>query len=201
MSSSVEEQLWQGCTENGEFSRAVTLRECQYGALHATAHLWLWRLYDGQLQFLSQQRSMSVATWQGFWDISAAGHIDAGFNALQTVRREAAEELGLRLSADDLQLLFVFRQIFDFVNPQLGKIIENEFQWVYGFEVAQDRDFALADGEVSEVKWFTVQELRAMVNGTSEEQVVPHGQAYFEALFSALERIEHGRAIIGRGEA
>ncbi len=49
-------------------------------------------------QMLLQQRSQSKDTYPGFWTLGVTGHVDYKETYFQTARREAQEELGLKLT-------------------------------------------------------------------------------------------------------
>jgi isopentenyldiphosphate isomerase len=74
------------------------------GDWHVAFHLWVVR-GDG---VLLQRRSMTKATWPGFLDATAAGHLLAGESVADGVR-EAEEELGIAYTFDDLMALGVHR--------------------------------------------------------------------------------------------
>jgi 8-oxo-dGTP diphosphatase len=185
--SQVQDEEFQGCNERGEpTARPLTRAELTAGALHAASHVWVWR-HDNknELEVLFQERSATKRTWPGHFDISAAGHVDFGESVLAAALRETAEELEITLKPDKLQLLFVHRQYF--VDEASG-VIENEFRWVYGFELNQDDTFNFSDGEVSSTRWLKRQELLKAQNGTTDIPVVPQGKAYFTTLLEALDR-------------
>ncbi len=69
------------------------------GLLHRAVHIWIYNK-DGQILF--QLRAMRKFNYPGLWDISAAGHVDAGEAPMVAALREAYEELGLKISAKQL---------------------------------------------------------------------------------------------------
>ena len=78
------------------------------GSLHGTAHIWVVRekasggndlCYD----LLLQKRSQGKDSYPGCFDISAAGHVAAGDEFLETALRELKEELGIRAETEDLE--------------------------------------------------------------------------------------------------
>lgn len=56
---------------------------------------------DNKNRILLQQRSMNKLTNPGKWDITAAGHVDAGEDTFTTALRETAEEVGLKVGGGD----------------------------------------------------------------------------------------------------
>lgn len=62
-----------------------------YGVRHRDLHVWITNGSD----LLQQQRSWDKSIMPGAWDISAAGHPQAGESYLHAAVRETSEELGL----------------------------------------------------------------------------------------------------------
>jgi 8-oxo-dGTP diphosphatase len=65
------------------------------------AYVLLRRSEDGVDQVLLQLRE-GTGYMDGHWAAAAAGHVEAGESALDAAVREAAEELGIGIAADDL---------------------------------------------------------------------------------------------------
>jgi len=179
------EELWQEYSSNGEpTGRALTKAEARSGILHGVAHVWIWRAGSAGPEVFLQVRAKDKATWPDYLDISAAGHIDFGEAPLATALRETREEVGLALNADQLRLLFVYHSYM--VDAGSG-IIEDEFQWVYGYEVTGDIDMTFTDGEVDGVQWLTLQAFQSLIAGQeSERPLVPHGDIYFTNLLAEI---------------
>ena len=71
------------------------------GHLHNTAHIWL---YNSEGEILLQQRAATKVICPLLWDVSVAGHIDAGETPEQGAIREAKEEIGIELEIGFLSL-------------------------------------------------------------------------------------------------
>lgn len=71
-------------------------------------------IVDEEKRILLQQRSNDKITNSGKWDIAAAGHVDAGEDALLTIRRETEEEVGVEIgdqcSAEDFRYVTCYRK-------------------------------------------------------------------------------------------
>jgi 16S rRNA (adenine1518-N6/adenine1519-N6)-dimethyltransferase len=109
---------------------------------------------DGK--FLLQRRSASKDLFPNCWDNSAAGHVDAGEDYETAAKRELAEELGLT----DVQLQEQGR----YVNTggwQGWKT--NRFQRVY-LGAISETPTNLEKGKVDEVRWFSLEEIRQLIN-------------------------------------
>jgi isopentenyl-diphosphate delta-isomerase len=141
------------------------------GDWHRAAHLWILAT-DGRL--LLQRRALVKESWPGLWDISVAGHVSAGESAIEAVIREAQEELGLIVRADEL--IPLGRLKYEAVVRE--DYIEREFHDV--FVIVRDLDLStlrLDEAEVAEVKFVTEEELNF-------HERVPHPAEY--ALLSSF---------------
>lgn len=180
------EELWQEYNTAGEpVGEGLTKAQARSGILHGSSHVWLWRRNNNTVEVLLQKRADDKPTWPGYFDISAAGHIDFGESPLQAALREMNEELGVKLHAERLELLFVYHK------PAAnlpGGIIEEEFQWVYGVEFGEE-NFTHVDGEVTSVEWHTLDSVRDMIAGKlQQKKIVAHKELYFVNLFAVLEK-------------
>lgn len=103
---------------------------------------------EGALEVLWQKRSEKVSRYPGYYDISAGGHINLGESLVEAAVREADEEIGAKISAEDLQ--FVTERAFN----------KNRFAWIYAVDyTGRKEDFCFNDEEVSEVKWVSYAEM------------------------------------------
>lgn len=176
---------FQGCNEQGELIKEAPVfsAAAQKGALHASSHVWVWHPTDNGIELLLQKRAARKLTWPGYWDASAAGHVDFGEEPLTAALRETEEEIGLRLKPASLQLLFVYRQ---HLQDDVSGVIENEFQWVYGHCYEGSAEFIVDESEVAMVKWVGVGEFRRLIANKSTPEIVLQGDAYFHNLLHAL---------------
>lgn len=95
------------------------------GLWHKTVHVWVM---NSKGHLLLQKRTMTKETFPGYWDISCAGHIDAGEIPLRAAVRELEEELGFIVDEKELVYLFSVIQNFSFGNPP---VIDNEIIEVF----------------------------------------------------------------------
>ena len=103
------------------------------------------------MQILLQKRSRTKDSFPGFYDTSSAGHIPAGEEPLPSALRELEEEVGLALRPEDLR--FVFTEPFSYV-------LDDYF--LTRAEADPDA-LTLQEEEVSEVRWFSQEEVIAMI--------------------------------------
>jgi isopentenyldiphosphate isomerase len=137
------------------------------GDWHRSAHVWI---VNGRGEVLLQRRSARKENNPGLWDVSVAGHLSAGEDAVTAAIRETQEEIGLTVSANELQHIATIVEA-SVLNG--GRYIENEFHEI--FLVRREVDLSqlrLQDGEVDDVAFVPVTEL------LSRGDLVPHGTEY-----------------------
>lgn len=114
-------------TDKGEPTGKTALKSIIHkkGYYHNTIHLWL---FTDNGEILLQQRSRKKAIYPLLWDVSVAGHIDAGETFVEAAIRETKEEIGLDLNANDLIKIGINSYESSYNN---GAILDNEFHHVY----------------------------------------------------------------------
>jgi len=94
------------------------------GYYHNTAHIWFYNT-DGEI--LLQQRAASKAIYPLLWDVSVAGHIDAGETIKSGAVREIKEEIGFKIKKKKLEKIGVFECFRSYPKG----IIDNEFHHTF----------------------------------------------------------------------
>jgi isopentenyl-diphosphate Delta-isomerase len=178
------EEQWQLYDEQGRPLARGASKDDIYakGLLHAASHVWIWRLHNGVVEILLQKRSETDETWPNLYDISAAGHIDLGEAPTDAAIRETREEIGIHIAESDLHLISVQKV---YMTAENGKI-ENEFQWLYLYEMSGDTDFTLQVSEVASLQWQSLAAFRDAVK-TQPASYVPHGELYFSTVINAID--------------
>lgn len=149
--------------ENGVFTGEVLTRN----EIHEKG-LWhraiVVAIINEKNQILLQQRSMKKEKNAGMWDISVAGHISAGQDALSAAAREINEEvsvlLGYRTEIKDFRYMYCFRKEQKFKE----NFIERQF---YDFFILRttgidDKTLYFQTDEVQAVKFVDLTELQRM---------------------------------------
>src|SRR5690606_30331142 len=96
----------------------------QKGFYHHTAHIWL---HTKKGEILLSQRSKLKTIYPLMWDVSVAGHVDAGESIINGALREIREEIGLNLLETDLNKIGVFECFQSYENG----IQDNEFHHTF----------------------------------------------------------------------
>lgn len=143
---------------NEDGSRSGIVRErgvvhCE-GSLHPTVHIWIVKeREDGTCEVLLQKRSAEKDSYPGCYDISAAGHMAAGEEALASALRETREELGLSVRPEELEEVGIHKGwTEDVFRGRAFRDYEWSHVYVYRNPV-EIRDLRLQETEVEEVRW------------------------------------------------
>ena len=147
--------------ESGQPTGQIISRDAAHtdGILHRTAHVWVVRKTGRGYDILLQKRSEEKDSFPGLYDTSSAGHIPAGDEPLESALRELKEELGIAGTSDQLHYAGSFRIRYE--KEFHGRMFrDNEVAWVYVYEKSVDiRALKLQESEVSEVRWFDLDEV------------------------------------------
>lgn len=140
------------------------------GIRHRTAHVWIFRKKEGQVQVLLQKRSDNKDSDPGCYDISSAGHIPAGVDYIPSALRELKEELGVEVSGD--ALLYCGQRRFRFEKEFHGRLFrDNQVSNIYALWLDRDEEeFVLQKEEVSKVRWMDFKDCVTAVR----ENKIPH---------------------------
>ncbi|MFL0354538.1 NUDIX domain-containing protein [Xanthomarina sp. GH4-25] len=145
------------------------------GHYHNTAHVWF---YTKAGQILLAQRASSKTICPLLWDVSVAGHVDAGETIKQAAIRETLEEIGLVVTESNLQKIGVFPcfQSYDF------GIIDNEFHHTYIIELKVTLNQLKPQlDEVEALKLISVQEFEELLTfSENNNHLIPSNRTYYQ---------------------
>ena len=126
------------------------------GLLHRAVHMFVFNS-DGKL--LIHQRSASKDEYPLLWTSSASGHVDAGESYEVAAIRELQEELGLDAP---LEYLFTERACPDTANEHSAL-----------YRVRTDDPPVPDPGEIQQIAWVTLDEVRAELHQGGERYTPP----------------------------
>lgn len=153
------------------------------GWYHNTIHLWL---YTKNGEILLQQRSHKKVIHPLLWDVSAAGHVDAGETFLDAAIRETKEELGLNLEHKDLTKIGVELHETSYCN---GAIQDNEFHHVYIAELKVDLGNLIPqEDEVEAIKLVDFKSFeKLLLNSESNLHFIPTNKTYYLSVLNVIK--------------
>ncbi|WP_425075154.1 NUDIX hydrolase [Psychroserpens sp. S379A] len=152
------------------------------GHLHNTAHIWC---FTSEGFILLQQRAASKTICPLLWDVSVAGHIDAGETIEQAAIREAKEEIGLSIKANQLQKIGVFECFQSYPNG----IIDNEFHHTFIAQIDSNiKDLTPQKEEVESLKFVSLSEFKTLLNNSENNMhFVSSNPNYYEFILNAIK--------------
>lgn len=133
------------------------------GSLHGTVHTWIVRKNEKRnkksgYEVLLQKRSGCKDSNPGCYDISSAGHIEAGDEPLSAAIRELQEELGICAAKEDLE--YIGKHCGKYEAVFHDKIFrDNEIAFVYVYKSRIDTEhLQLQETEVEHILWMDYEE-------------------------------------------
>lgn len=153
------------------------------GFYHNTAHVWF---YTKNGDILLAQRAASKTICPLLWDVSVAGHIDAGETITQAAVRETKEEIGLAILEQDLKKIGVFPCFQSYDNG----IIDNEFHHTFMAELNVDiNQLTPQIDEVEALKLVSFSTFQSLLNNSeANNHFVPSNRAYYTTIFNAIQK-------------
>lgn len=182
--------LWQLYDQQGRpihDGGAAKIKTVMEGTLHGSAHVWIWRHVEHDIEVLAQKRANTKINWPGLLDKSAGGHITYGDEPIETAIHKAQSELGLTVKPSQLQLAGVCH----WKAPVDGTgLVENDFQWIYLLELAEPV-IRIPNTEVDSVLWEPLAILKSEAWQGPAKRHVPYGQLYYMMLEDAIKRADY----------
>lgn len=150
--------------EKGEYTNKIASRdECHHkGLWHKVVVIFI--LSSDNKKVLLQQRSSKLNLWPNLWDITAGGHVKAGEFGYQAVIRETKEEIGVDITKDSLEFTnFLISE--EKINQNINRHFV-EFYIVH--KDVNPKEVLFNQEEISELKWFDIQEVINRINNNYE---------------------------------
>jgi len=124
------------------------------GICHGAINILI--INNDKTKILLQKRCKEKKLYPNTWDISVGGHISSGEEALVSAKRELEEELGLNPNNYNFEFIEVIKE-------ELNNNGIDSKEFLHTYLIKSDIDLSLIKiqkEEVSEVKWFTKEELK-----------------------------------------
>lgn len=169
----------------GEFLGITALKSEAHknGWYHNTIHVWFFT-QDGKV--LLQQRSHKKKIYPLLWDVSVAGHIDAGESFETAAIRETKEEIGLEISPIDLIKIGVKLHESVYAN---GSIKDFEFHQVYIAKLKVNlNDLVPQEDEVEALKLVEFDEFTTLLTQSkTNNHFIESNSDYYHFVIKAIK--------------
>lgn len=151
------------------------------GYYHNTAHVWFFTR-DGQI--LLAQRAASKTIFPLLWDVSVAGHVDAGETIEEAAIRETKEEINLDISTTELIKIGIFNCFQSYKNA----ITDNEFHHTFICELIKDiKSLTPQKHEVEALKLVSFDNFESLLNNSeSNNHFVASNRDYYITVLKAI---------------
>lgn len=173
-------EVWQEFDFNGERLGGVKPHDFDESKIRLTggAAIMLYRVRNGEVEYLFQHRSKFLKANPDKWDVSAGGHVNLDEAVIDAAIRETNEEIGAKIEKNQLEFAEYYRK---------GKLIV--FLYFCNWNDRED-EFSFDDQEVEEVKWVKYSEIESFW-----PNLKPHlikDQKFFDCLGEWNEKILNG---------
>lgn len=173
-------------TESGKPTGKTALKSEIHntGYYHNTAHIWF---YTENGEILLAQRAASKTICPLLWDVSVAGHVDAGETIEEAAVREIQEEIGLKIYKSDLQKIGTFPCFQTYENG----IKDNEFHHTYLAKLhAPLNDLNPQLEEVAALKLVTIENFKLLLNNSEKnDYFVASNRGYYEFILKEISKM------------
>lgn len=152
------------------------------GLYHHTAHIWFYT-NDGHI--LLSQRSAKKSICPLMWDVSVAGHIDAGETPKQAAIRETKEEIGIIIAETNLQPIGIFPCFQSYKNG----IEDNEFHNTFKCLLSAPLSTLIPqEEEVETLKLVSFNDFQSLIDNIgTDNHFVPSNKSYYEFVLNSIK--------------
>lgn len=149
--------------ERGEFTGKVASRDAchTFGYWHRAVYAFI---INSEGQILLQKRSQNKKLWPNKWDMTVGGHVQAGELGRQAIIRECKEELGIDICDNDVKYLVGSSSVYN----NKGYINNHYDECYLIMKDINIKHLKLQLEEVSEIKYFSKQEILDRINNNYE---------------------------------
>lgn len=135
--------------ENNEFTGIVEERRKAHEMNLWHRHVTSW-IMNTKGEILLQKRAASKPRNPNKW-AKTGGHVDSGENETDAIQREIKEELGIDVPREQAKVVSIYKS----TNPE-NRFFGYNYIFVIDYKI---EDFILQKEEVSEVKYFSIEQL------------------------------------------
>ena len=168
-------ELWDILTAEGKPTGRTMVRggnAIKSGDYHLVVHIWPLNDYGS---ILIQKRTKTKRLMPGVWAATGGAAI-AGENSVTAAMRELGEELGIKVSADDLRLVKRIKRKNSFID--MWTVRANE----------RVPELKLQKSEVAEAKWVNKATLMGMIDSGEFHD---YGKDYFNLVYGLVDEIKN----------
>lgn len=169
---------------NGEYTGKSALKSEVHhqGWFHPTVHVWF---YSSNGKVLIQQRGRNKPTHPLLWDVSVAGHVEAGETIPAAAIREIQEEIGLKVSEIQLDKIGVFKSEFHHTDS----LVDREFHHTFICKLPDPPyRFKKQASEVESLQMIPLIKFAEEIAGLANPgKYVPNETSYYQAVIRAIK--------------
>jgi isopentenyldiphosphate isomerase len=153
------------------------------GWLHPTVHIWF---YTDKGEILIQKRAKNKSSFPDLWDVSVAGHIGAGEEAIISAIREIKEEIGLSVDSNELNKIGTFREKFEHGRG----FTDNELHHIYLCKLKPNiRSLRIQKEELSEIRLISFDSFERAIGEINDSIIlVPHYPDYYSFVLKYIKK-------------
>lgn len=168
------EEIFDVYTREGKFIGSQPKSVCHSenaGVYHKP--VWIY-IINSNNEILVQRRASTKKRFPNLWGMSSGGHVNSGEQIIDGAIRETEEELGIKTKKEDYNL------VSEYIDDSAWEIAQLYIAHL-DFNI---EDTILQKEEVSEVRWFSFDEFKKLVNS---EEHVPLAEDFKEILLNIIE--------------
>ncbi|UOQ44442.1 NUDIX domain-containing protein [Halobacillus salinarum] len=180
----------------GEKERSLVHRD---GDWHETFQCWFYEVTKERTELYFQKRASDKKEFPDLFDITAAGHIEAGEKLMEAGLREIKEEIGVKLKPEDLEYTGCYKESlrtrYSF-DREICQVHIHRFNDAAPFLIGQevtdivkvhlDEFLSLLCKKNSTMKAASV--LSGKETSLSVSDLVPHDFYYYQFVIQAIQR-------------
>ncbi|HUH27710.1 NUDIX hydrolase [Gelidibacter sp.] len=153
------------------------------GYYHNTAHVWF---YNANGDILLAQRAASKTICPLLWDVSVAGHVDAGETITRAAVRETREEIGIEIPETLLEKIGVYECFQNYPNG----IKDNEFHNTFMAKIDYTlKELTLDRNEVEQVKFVSIPQFRDLLEHSDDNgHFISSNTPYYLEVIDAIQQ-------------